>query len=382
MGSVVVESVPNPAASRDFFELPWHVNQGDPDWVAPLRMAQRKLLDRRHYPFFKHGDAAFFIASRDGEVVGRIAAIENRIHAERYADSVGFFGFFECEDDPAACRVLLAKAAAWVKEKGYQRIRGPLNYSLNDENPGVLFEGFNGIPLLLMSHNPRYYRRLLESCGMSKVKDMYAYLVTRATVAGDRFQRVMKAVRRRAPKLDIRPVRMDRKGFREDLDIMLDVFNQAWVQNWGFLPVTPAEADAIAADLKPIVRPEITAIARMEGKAVGMTVCVPNINEVLRKLPDGKLFPTGWYTLLNGLRTIRGFRTMMMGVVPEQRGKGIDAMMIDHVIRNGSEMGYQYCELSWVLEDNEPMVSLADKAGGFLYRKYRLFEAATDDLLP
>jgi GNAT superfamily N-acetyltransferase len=201
-----------------------------------------------------------------------------------------------------------------------------------------------------MSHNPRYYGRLLESCGMSKVKDMYAYLVTRATVAGDRFQRVMKAVRRRAPKLDIQSVRMDRKGFREDLDTMLQVFNQAWVQNWGFLPVTPAEADAIATDLKPIVRPEITAIARMEGKAVGMTVCVPNINEVLRKMPDGRLFPTGGYTLLNGLRTIRGFRTIMMGVVPDHRGKGIDAMMIDHVIRNGSEKGYQYCELSWVLE--------------------------------
>ncbi len=381
MGDVVVETVPDPVRCRGFFEMPWRVNQGDPDWVAPLRMAQRNVLNRKHYPFYQHGDACFFVARRNGEAVGRIAAIENRLHAQQYNDAVGFFGFFECDEDQAACTALLRHAAEWVRDKGYKTVRGPLNYSLNDECPGVLYEGFNGIPLLLMAHNPRYYRRLLESCGMRKAKDLYAYLVTRATVAGDRFQRVMKAVRRRAPALDISPVRMDRRGFREDLDTMLDVFNQAWVQNWGFVPVSPGESKAIAKDLKPIVRPEITAIARMEGKAVGMTVCVPNINEVLRKMPDGRLFPTGWFTLLNGLRMIRGFRTMMMGVLPEYRGKGVDAMMIDHVIRNGTELGFQYCELSWVLEDNEPMVSLADKAGGNLYRRYRLFEATTDELL-
>jgi GNAT superfamily N-acetyltransferase len=175
---------------------------------------------------------------------------------------------------------------------------------------------------------------------------------------------------------------MDRRGFRADLNTMLDVFNKAWQQNWGFIPATDAESDAIAADLKPIVRPELTAIALVDGQAVGMTVCVPNINEVLLKMRHGRLFPFGWITLLRGLRHIKGFRTMMMGVLPEYRGRGVDALLIDHVIRNGTIMGMQYCELSWVLEDNEPMVSLADKAGGNLYRKYRLFEADTNDLLP
>jgi GNAT superfamily N-acetyltransferase len=336
-----------------------------------------KLLNRAKYPFFNHGDAAFFLARRDGEPVGRIAAIENKLHAKTYNDGVGFFGFFECDDDTEACRGLLSEAAKWVHDRGYSKVRGPVNYSLNDECPGVLFEGFNGVPCLLMSHNPRYYDRLLRDCGMGKAKDLYAYLVTRQTMADERFQRVMKAVRRRAPKLDLREVRLDGTCFREDIKTMLQIFNEAWNRNWGFVDVTPGEVDAIAADLRPIVDPSITAIAEIDGKPVAMMVCVPNVNEILRKIPSGRLFPTGWYKLLTGLGHVRGFRTMLMGVVPEHRNKGIDALMIDKVIQDGKERGYLYCELSWVLEDNEPMTSLADKTGGLLYRKYRLYEADT-----
>lgn len=380
-GNIDIKVVDNPKRSKDFIELPWRVNAGDPDWAPPLRMAVSKLLDRSKYPFFNHGDAAFFVAYRDGEPVGRIAGIENRLHAKTYNDGVGFFGFFECDDDPAACSQLLSHAATWVSERGYKRVRGPLNYSLNDENPGVLYEGFNGVPCILMAHNPSYYNRLLHDCGMGKAHDLYAYLVTRATMADDRFQRVMKAVRRRAPKLDIREVRLDSKGFRQDIETMLKIFNQAWAANWGFIDVTPAEVDAIAEDLKPIVDKRITAIAEFEGKPVGMMVCVPNVNEILRKVPDGRLFPTGWYKLLTGLKRIRGFRTMLMGVTPEFRNRGIDALMIDKVIQDGAEAGYLYCELSWVLEDNEPMNSLADKTGGNLYRKYRIYEADTNAII-
>jgi GNAT superfamily N-acetyltransferase len=381
MGSgLEIKVLSQPARSADFIGMPWRVNTGDQDFVPPLRMAVRKLLGR-DYAFFNHGDAAFFIAYKGGEPVGRIAAIENKLHARTYNDGVGFFGFFECEDDEEVCKALLSRAANWLADRGYSRVRGPLNYSLNDENPGVLVDGFNGIPLILMAHNPRYYGRLLENCGMAGVKDLYAYLVTRATVADDRFQRVMKAVRRRAPALDLREVRLDGKGFRTDIETMLKIFNEAWSANWGFVEVTPPEVDAIAADLKPIVDPRITAIAEIDGKAVGMMVCVPNINEILRKIPDGRLFPTGWYKLLTGLKRLRGFRTMLMGVVPEYRGRGVDALMIDQVIQNGHRAGYQYCELSWVLDDNEAMNSLAEKTGGDRYRTYRLFEADTHALI-
>jgi GNAT superfamily N-acetyltransferase len=381
MPALSIEPVEHPRLSSDFVELPWRLNADDPDWVAPLRMALNKLLDRNHYPFYKYGDAAFFVARRGKEVVGRIAAIENRLHAEKYKDGVGFFGFFECEDDVQACRALLQEASRWLKDKGYASIRGPVNYSLNDECPGVLYEGFNGIPLLLMAHNPRYYARLLNDAGMSKCMDLYAYLVTRNTMADERFARVMQAVRRRAPKVELRQVRTSGKGFREDIESMLDIFNQAWRENWGFVDVTPPEVDVIAADLKPIVRPELTSIATFEGKPIGMMVCVPNVNEILHDIPDGKLWPNGWWKLLWRMKNIRGFRTMLMGVTPEYRNRGIDALMIDQIISNGRKAGFLYCELSWVLENNEGMNSLAQKAGGNLYRKYRLFEATNDRIL-
>jgi len=378
--SIDIQHLPDPRKSKAFMDLPRILNQGDPHWVHPLRMAVSALLNRSSYPFFKFGDAAFFLATQDGEPVGRIAAIENRLHNQTYQDSTGFFGFFECEDDPRVCKALLARAAQWLKSKGLTRVRGPLSYSMNDECPGVLYEGDEGIPVALMSHNPRYYRRLLESCGMDKAIDMYAYVVTRDTVAADRFERVMKAVRRRAPALDLRPVRTGGQHFKRDITTMLDIFNEAWKDNWGFVPVTPHEVDHIAKDLKMIVRPEFTSVAEIDGKPVGMTVCVPNINEVLHRMGDGRLLPTGWYKLLTGLRGIKGIRTMLMGVVEEYRGRGVDALMIDQVMRNAWDAGIEYCELSWVLENNEPMVSLADKAGGRLYRKYRLFEADLDEL--
>lgn len=380
-GNIEIEPVKDPRRSQEFIGLPWKIYANDADWAPPLRMALNKLLNTKKYPFFNHGSAMFFLARRNGEVVGRIAAIDNRLHTETYDDGVGFFGFFECEDDIEAAAALFDRAASWCKDRGHTRIRGPYNYSVNDENPGMLFEGFNGPPVVLMSHNPAYYPKLMGQAGFGKVKDMHAYLVTRATMAGDRFQRVMKAVRRRAPKLDMREARLDGKGFRHDINTMLDVFNQAWAGNWGFLKVTPPEVDAIAEDLKPIVEQKLTAIAEIDGKPVGMMVCVPNINEILIDIPNGRLFPTGWYKFLTGLKHINGFRTMLMGVTPDYRGRGVDALLIDKIMQDGWVKGYEYCELSWVLEDNEPMTSLAAKAGGELYRKYRLYEAAIDDLL-
>jgi GNAT superfamily N-acetyltransferase len=379
-GKIEVTPLTDPRKSRGFMRLPEVLNQGDPHWVHPLRMSVSKLLNRSKYPFFKFGDAAFYLATMDGEPVGRIAAIENRLHNETYNDTTGFFGFFECEDDPRVARELFRHAAKWLKQRNLTTVRGPLNYSMNDECPGILYDGDEGIPMLLMSHNPRYYLRLLESCGLSKAIDLYAYLVTRETVAAGRFERMMKAVRRRAPALDLRPVRMD-SGFKQDIRTMLDTFNTAWKDNWGFVPVTDAEVETIAADLKPIVRPELTAVAEIDGKPAGMSVCVPNVNEILHQMGDGRLFPTGWYKLLTGLKGIKGIRTMLMGVVHDYRGRGVDALMIEHVMRNAWDAGIETCELSWVLENNEPMVSLADKAGGRLYRKYRLLEANVDDLL-
>ncbi|MCC6573082.1 MAG: N-acetyltransferase [Planctomycetes bacterium] len=380
-GRLVIEAVENPRKHRDFVELAWQINGRDPDWVPPLRMELAKLLDTKNYPFFNHGSAAFFIARRYGEPVGRIAAIENRLHLEHYKDKTGFFGLFECEDDQQAAKALFHEAAGWLKTRGLEHVRGPFNYSINDENPGVLVDGWNGPPQMLMSYNPPYYGRLVESCGFGKCKDMYAYLVSPAIVKGERFARVMNAVARRAPKLEHRQIRMDGKGFKQDVNTMLDLFNQAWAGNWGFLPVTKGEVDAIVKSLSPIVNPGLTNIVMVDGKPVAFMICVPNLNEVVIKIRNGKLFPTGIFKLLAGMRKIRGFRTMLMGVIPEYRNRGIDAVMIGRIIENGTRMHQQYCELSWVLEDNEPMNSLAEKVGSIRYRTYRIYEAKVDDLL-
>ena len=387
MPGIEIEVVEQPHKHRDFIELAWQVNAHDRDWVPPFRMELVKLLNRKTYPFFDHGDARFLLARKNGKPAGRIVAIENRLHLEHHKDARGFFGLFECEDDLAVARELFRHAAQWLAERKLKSVIGPFNYSINDESPGILVDGFNGPPLMLMAYNPPYYGRLLGDVGLVKGKDLYAYLITEAVVRADRFRRVMAAIARRAPQIEQRELRVG-KGFKEDVEMMLKLFNICWKDNWGFIPVTPSEVDAIVVSLKQIMRPELTSIATYKGEPVAFGVCVPNLNEVLLKIRSGKLLSAlpalglgGFVDLLLGRSEIRGFRTMLMGVMPEYRNKGIDALMIGKIINSGFDLKQKYCELSWILEDNEAMNSVAEKVGGLRYRTYRLFEAPLERLL-
>lgn len=378
--SVRIEIVERPHKHREFIQLPWRINAGDPDFVPPLMMALKKQLNPAKYPFFNHGSAQFLIARRDGRAVGRLAAIDNRLHTETYNDGVGFFGLFECDDDQEAARALFSHGAAWCRERGHKSIRGPLNYSVNDENAGVLIKG-EGPPMVMMSYNPRYYGRLIEDCGLTKCVDLYAWLAKTEVCNHDRFRRITKLMARRTPELKLRGIRKRGAGYLQDIRTMLDIFNRSWAENWGFLKVTDPEVDAIAADLKPIVRPEFTAIAEIDGEPVGMAVFVPNINEILIKIPSGRLFPFGWYKMLTGLGKIRACRTMLMGVLPEYRGRGVDGVLIARIIANCVKNGIRRAEMSWILEDNTAMNSLAEKIPAENYRTYRLYEAAVDELI-
>ncbi|MBP9891201.1 MAG: N-acetyltransferase [Planctomycetes bacterium] len=387
MPEIEIEVVEHPHKHRDFIELAWQINESDTDWVPPFRMELVKLLNRKTYPFFEHGDAQFLLARRNGKPVGRIAAIDNKLYTQRYNDGRGFFGLFECEDDLEVARELFRQAALWLSERKFTSVLGPFNYSINDENPGVLVDGFNGPPLILMSYNPRYYGRLLSDIGLAKAKDMYAYMITEEVLKAERFRRVMAAIARRAPQIEQRELRQG-KGFRQDVEMMLKLFNECWQGNWGFLPVSPKEVEAIVASLKQIVRPELTSIATFKGAPVAFAVCVPNLNEVLRRVRDGKLLSaprylglSGTMDLVLGKSEVKGFRTMLLGVMPEYRNKGIDALMIAKIIDAGFALNQRYCELSWVLEDNEAMNSVAEKVGGSRYRTYRLFEAPLSQLM-
>ncbi|MDC1141580.1 GNAT family N-acetyltransferase [Planctomycetota bacterium] len=379
--SVKIETVTNPHKHKGFFELPWEIYKGDPNWVPPLRMAIKVQLNPDKGPFFKHGKAAFFVAIKNGEVVGRIAAIDNPYYTEKFNDGGGFFGWFEATDDLAVFKALLKAAGDWLKERGFTKVYGPESYSLNDENPGVLVEGFDKPPVMLLGHSPKYYKKNFDALGFKKSQDLLTFTVSEASIEDDRFDRLSNAVLKRNPKISLRSVRFDRKGFKEDVRDVMGVFNRAWEHNWGQVDVSPAEIEVIATDMKMVTKPAMTAIAQVEGTPVGVIIGAPDVNESLIRIPNGRLLPFGWWKVLTGMKKAVGSRTLILGVDPEYRNRGIEIVLIWHVIKGFRAAGCSESELAWILESNEGMVSMAQKTGAKLNKTYRIYEAELDDLL-
>ncbi len=360
--------------SRDdreaFIRLPWALYRGDPRWVPPLLRDMRTLLDPRKHPFHRHSEAALFLALRDGVPVGRIAAIDNRRHREFHHEPVGFFGFFEAERDPGLAGALLERAAAWLRERGLQAVRGPTSFSTN-ETAGLLVEGFDGPPALMMPYNPPWYEPLLEGAGFRPVKDLLAYLLTDDRPP-DYLVRGAEIVRKRTGAR-VRPLRMER--FHEELETVRRIYNAAWERNWGFVPMTDEELAHMAAELKPIVDPNLCLFAELpSGETIGFALALPDFNRVLRRL-NGRLFPLGWLKALWLSRRLDSMRVLTLGVTPEHRRRGLDALLIRELIRHGSARGIGRAELSWVLEDNQAMRGALERLGGRVYRRYRLYEA-------
>lgn len=368
-----------PVASRKdrarFLDFPYAHYAGHPFWVAPLRMDQAKALDPKKNPFFEHGAAALFLAERGGEVVGRIAAIENGEHLKKYADGNGFFGFFETVEDYAVAEALLDAAAAWLRGRGLTGMRGPTNPSMNDTS-GLLVEGFDREPALLMPYNPPYYVDFLERYGFERAMTMWAYYVHEAYVNKEKLRRGAELVFRRYPGLSIRQIRMDR--YTEDAQIAMRIYNAAWSNNWGHVGMTEAEFEHLAKDLKQIVEPELVYFLELDGEPVAFSVTVPNLNQALKHVPNGRLFPLGLPKLLTyaKLGAVYEVRMPLMGVLPEHHGKGFDAPLIDQTIRTGIARGYDACEMSWVLEVNRPLVNALDKLGAVKDKTYAMMEKA------
>lgn len=379
--AVSIETIEKPHKNKAFFDLPWEIYKDDPVWVPPLRMAIKVQLNPDKGPFFKHGSAAFFLARKDGKAVGRIAAIDNPYYTKKFNDGAGFFGWFESIDDSEVFKALLKAASEWLNERGFTKVMGPESYSLNDENPGVLVGGFDQPPVMLLGHSPKYYQKHFEEMGFKKAQDLLTYTVTKDTLEEERYDRLSKAVLKRNPAISLRDVRFDKTGFIEDIHSVMDVFNKAWVDNWGQIDVSPAEIDVIAADMKMITKPSMTAIAEVEGKPVGVVVGAPDVNEPLKRMPSGRLFPFGWIKLLSGLKNAVGSRTLILGVDPEYRNRGIEIVLIWHVIRGFLAHGCTESEMAWILESNEGMVSLAGKVGAKLNKTYRIYEAELNGLL-
>ena len=360
---------------RRFLDVPHLVYRDDPNWVPPLRVEVRKVLDRRRNPFFDHGEACYWLAWRDGAPVGRISAQVNRLHLETHGDATGNFGFLEAIDDPAVFEALLRTAEAWVKARGLVRVLGPLSLSMNDEI-GVLVSGFSYPPVVAMPHAPPYYGPRLEAAGYEKAKDLYAFRCeTRDSAVAEILERGKRIDRE--GRLRVRGI--DMRRFEEEMRAGIAIYNGSWSANWGFVPVTPAEVEHLLASLKPVIQPRLILLGEIDGRLEGLFVAIPDLNELIADL-GGKLFPLGWARLLWRLKRRlppKGARVLLAGLTRDYQNTLLGARMLLWMFADGfqsaRELGYRHVEFSWVLEDNLRSIALCEGAGGRRYKTYRLY---------
>jgi GNAT superfamily N-acetyltransferase len=334
-----------------------------------LMMDRKKLMDRQKNPFYKHADAEFFLAACNGEVVGRIGAIVNYNHNKEHNENIGFFGFFECINDQSVANALFDKAKEYLVSHDVKAIRGPVNPSINDE-VGLLIEGFDLSPTILMTYNPPYYIGLIEKYGFQKVKDLYAYDLNQDEVYSEKFNRVAELVKKR-DSLTFRSLNM--KDFDNEVKLVKKIYNGAWVYNWGAVPMTDEEFDALAADLKPVVVPDLVIIAEKQGGPIGFALSLPDINVALKYNKSGMLL-TGLYHMYTKKKLIKRVRIIVLGVLPEYKSTGAASVLFYETAVRARSLGYYYGEASWILEDNVMMNRAAETMNAKIYKKYRLYE--------
>lgn len=346
---------------------------GDPPFVPTLRLDTKKTLDPEKNPFFEHGQVELFLAERDGEVVGRIAAIVNGMHLKKYADRTGFFGFFEAIDDDAVARALLDAAAGWLRAKGLAAMRGPTNPSMNDV-AGLLVDGFDRAPSILMPYNKPYYERMLVDYGFERAMTMYAYYVHKKYLDQAKLERGAEMVRRRNPGLRLRPLDVGR--FMDEARLVMEIYNEAWSENWGHVPMTDREFEHLAKDLKQVIEPGLVQIVEVDGQPVAFSVTIPNLNQALRHVKDGRLFPLGLPKLLAYAKmgAVYETRTALLGVRKAYQGRGFDALMVLATIENGKAAGYDACEMSWVLDSNHRLIHAMEAMNAVVDKTYGMFE--------
>ena len=370
--SVRVKAVDGRRARRQFIRLPWSIYTEDPQWVPPLLMERHQFLSSRN-PYFEHARFRSWIAYHGADPVGRISAQIDRLHLDRYDDATGFFGMLESQDDPGIFSALMTTAESWLRDQGMRRVRGPFNLSINQEC-GLLVDGFDTPPVLMMGHAWPYYGLRVEEQGYAKAMDLLAYYVN----ADFEMSRAMHAIMKWASnRVKVRSLR--KSHLKEDLQIVRDIFEDAWSQNWGFVPFTAEEFRHLGRDMKQLVPPDFVQIAEVDGDPAAMIVVFPNINEIIRDL-NGRLLPLGWLKLLWRLKVKfpKSARVPLMGVRREYQksrlGAALALMIIKEVQNHSLPRGLEDVELSWILEDNEGMRTILDGIGGRVYKRYRVYE--------
>ncbi|HEY2625430.1 MAG TPA: hypothetical protein VGI41_01630 [Candidatus Udaeobacter sp.] len=364
----------NSCRDRDaFIKFQWRIYANDPAWVPPLIIERKTFLNRNRHPFYKHGDAALFLARRDGEIVGRIMASDDPNYNALHQSNVGCFGLFECIDDPDVAATLFQAAAGWLRRNGRTEIMGPIDYSTNYVC-GLLIDGFQFAPTILTAHNPPYYRELIESCGYAKEKDWYAWWFADPAKAAKRLRRLAERLRKRCP-VTLRAGNL--KNIREESRRLRQIYNQAWEKNWGFVPFSEAEFEFMTNEMKPLLVPEFTWIAEIGNEPIGFTLCLPDINVALRHV-NGRLtrfgLPIGLIKLLYYKRLIRKGRLIALGVVEKYRHAGIAEMLVLRIMEETMIKRGITGELSMTLEDNVMINRFVEAIGAQRYKTYRIFK--------
>lgn len=351
----------------DFIRFPFTLYARDPYYVPPLRSELKKLFSRKN-PFFLHAKVRYFLARVRGELSGRIVSIINRRHIEFHNERAGFFGFFESLNDQSVADALLNRVSAILEKDGIETLRGPMNFSTNEEC-GMLREGFGLHPTLMTPYNPPYYNGLMEKHGMTKAKDLFAYICEIPEQLPEKVLRVAAIAEKSG--ISVRPI--EKRHFERDMRIFQEVYNASWEKNWGFIPLTDEELRHLANNLKPIVIPEMTLVAEKNNEPVGFLGILPDYNFVLKKM-HGRLNP---WTILKALyyaKRIRDMRLLLLGIKPHYRNRGVDALLFREGFKGSLKNGFRRVEFSWILEDNIPTQRLVEMIGGRLYKTYRIYE--------
>lgn len=380
MRELRVTPVTSEAERMALLEFPWKVYRGDPYWVPPLLSERKAFTDPKQSPFFDHARVQFFLARRDDEIVGTIAAFTNDLYNEFQSANVGWFGFFEVFQDAEAAAGLLQAAQTWARQAGHTSLLGPAQFSTNDEI-GLLVDGFDDTPRILMTYNPRYYVDFIETAGFHKAMDLLAYTTNFDEIDASgglspKLRRVVEKVKARG-RFHIRPVHM--WEFAKELERVKVIYNQSWERNWGFVPMTDAELGRMASQIKPLIDPDLVSAAEVDGQVIGFGLMLPDLNAPLHKAYPRPGKPE-WLTLLQLLwhwkvrREVKWIRAFALGVVPEYRGKGVDALLYFHTAEQARRKGYHAVEMSWLLESNEMVLRSAELLGAHRYKTYRVFE--------
>ncbi|HEX37918.1 MAG TPA: N-acetyltransferase [Candidatus Cloacimonetes bacterium] len=369
--TISVKKVASHADLMEFIKLPWSVYKNDSKWVPPLISMEKERLDSGKGAYYKNAEVQLFLAYRKDRPVGRIAAHINHTHNEFHNDQVGFFGFFECLPDYEAAEALFNVANDWLRKRGKNIIRGPMNFSTNDEC-GLLVHGFGFSPVVMMTYNPQYYESFISKYGFDKAKDLYAYHV-HMTEMPERFERLVGKIRERS-NLEIR--KMSKKHYLEDVNKVFDIYNDAWQYNWGFVPMTRAEMAELAKGLKSIIDFDLVFLVYQNDKPVAFSLSLPDVNQVLIKVRNGRLLPFGWLKLMLGMGHINQVRVVTLGIVKNYKNSGIDTLLYYETIKNCWKKGIHDAEMSWILEDNLRMTRPIERMGGKIYKTYRVYDKA------